>query len=370
MDPKVTFLESEFERSIAELSDPMASETMIALVDSPRAQALLRERERRFQALLEALPTAVYTTDAEGRLTYYNAAAAELWGYRPRLGTAAWSGSWKLYWPDGTPMAHEDCPMATALKQQRAVRGVEAIVERPDGTRVPFIPSPTPLFDEAGRLVGAVNMLVDISERKRAEDQQALLVRELHHRVKNTLASVQAIMSATARSTKTIQEFCDALIGRIASLAKTHLLLSDEAGAIDFGGILHKELEAFESDHEGRIALSGPSVELSSQVAVTLSMAIHELTTNAVRFGALSVPDGKVTVTWSRVIAAEGQRLDFEWTESGGPRVMKSPKKGFGTRLIEIVLPGQIQAQAAIDYRPEGVRVLGSVPLPLEAAAC
>ncbi|MFZ0851655.1 MAG: PAS domain S-box protein [Hyphomicrobiaceae bacterium] len=118
---------------------------------------------------IEALPAAIYMTDAEGRLTFYNEAAAELWGCRPELGESKFCGSWKLYWPDGTPLPHEECPMALALRQRRPIRGMEALAERPDGTRVPFVPYPTPLFDAAGRLTGAVNMLVDISERKRAE---------------------------------------------------------------------------------------------------------------------------------------------------------------------------------------------------------
>ena len=121
------------------------------------------------QEAIEALPAAIYMTDAEGRLTFYNEAAAELWGCRPELGESKFCGSWKLYWPDGTPLRHDECPMALALRQRRPIRGVEAVAERPDGTRVPFIPYPTPLFDASGKLTGAVNMLVDISERKRAE---------------------------------------------------------------------------------------------------------------------------------------------------------------------------------------------------------
>jgi PAS domain S-box-containing protein len=116
---------------------------------------------------MEALPTAVYITDAEGRITFYNDAAAALWGHRPKLGDGKFCGFWKLYWPDGTPLPHDQCPMAMALQQKRPIRGMEALAERPDGTRVPFIPYPTPLFDAAGRLRGAVNMLVDVSERKR-----------------------------------------------------------------------------------------------------------------------------------------------------------------------------------------------------------
>jgi len=120
---------------------------------------------------IEALPAAVYMTDAEGRLTFYNEAAAALWGCRPELGESKFCGSWKLYWPDGTPLPHDKCPMAIALHQGRAIRGMEAIAERPDGTRVPFIPYPTTLFDASGRLTGAVNMLVDISEHKEAEEK-------------------------------------------------------------------------------------------------------------------------------------------------------------------------------------------------------
>jgi PAS domain S-box-containing protein len=121
--------------------------------------------------LLLALPAAVYTTDAAGKITSYNEAAAELWGVRPELGTDEFCGSWKLYWPDGTPLPLGECPMALTLEERRPVRGLEAVAERPDGTRVPFIPYPTPLFDAAGTLIGAVNMLVDITERHNAEER-------------------------------------------------------------------------------------------------------------------------------------------------------------------------------------------------------
>jgi PAS domain S-box-containing protein len=121
------------------------------------------------QEAAQSLPAAIYTTDAEGRITFYNEAAAAFWGCRPELGKSEFCGSWKLYRKDGTPLPHDQCPMAVALKQRRPVRGMEAVAERPDGTRIPFIPYPTPLFDASGTLTGAVNMLVDISELKQAE---------------------------------------------------------------------------------------------------------------------------------------------------------------------------------------------------------
>lgn len=360
-------LEGEFEQKDRSSGDAVPSAKIVPMADAPRAYAFAREDERRFRSILDALPVPIYTTDAQGRLTYFNSAAAALWGRRPPLGTTEWCSSWKLYWPNGTPMAHEECPMALALKERRPIRGIETVAERPDGTRVPFEPAPTPLFDEAGRMIGAVNILTDISERKRAEEQQALLTRELHHRVKNTLATVQAIMGVTARSAKTIDEFSEALIGRIDSLAKTHLLLSDEAGAAYFGAILHKELDAFDRGDEGRIVLNGPAIELPTQLAVTLGMALHELATNAARFGALSTPDGRVEVTWRLVIEASGGLLEVDWIESGGPAVRKPTFKGFGTRLFGTVLPGQIQAKATAEFPPEGLRFRMSVPLP-EAA--
>ena len=360
MDKPVNQLENALDSAVR----AHEGESNVVSIGGPvRAQESLRERERWFRQVLSGLPAAVYTTDAAGRLTYYNEAAAELWGQRPLLGSTEWCGSWKLYWPDGTPMPHTDSPMAIALREDRPVRGMEAACERPDGTRVPFIPYPTPLHDEAGRLVGAVNMLVDITERKRFEERQHLMVRELHHRVKNTLATVQAIMGSTARSATSIDEFQNALIGRISALAKTHVLLSDEE-PVGFADILHSELAAFDDGNDNRISLSGPPVEIPPQLAVTLGMAVHELTTNAVKHGALSVFGGKVDVTWSETIEANRRRLDFEWAESGGPKVLKPKKQGFGVRMLEFVLPGQIQATTQVDYRPKGIHVRVSVPMP------
>ena len=366
MEEPFGFLESEFERALTGMDKAPATDNVVQISDTLRSQTTLRERERRFRGLLDALPAAVYTTDAAGRITYYNDAAAELWGHRPPLGTSEWCGSWKLYWPDGTPLAHGECPMAIALKEDRIVRGMEAVAERPDGTRVPFIPYPTPMHDEAGKLIGAVNMLVDITDRKRAEEQQALLVRELHHRVKNTLATVQAIMGSTARTVDNIEDFKTAIFGRIQSLAKTHLLLADDVRAVDFADILRSELDAFDSGIGGRITLEGPEVALTSQLAVSLGMAIHELTTNSAKHGALSVYGGKVEVTWSVTIDAKRRTLAFDWVESGGPPVKEPAREGFGSRLLDFVLPGQIQARTRIDYAPQGVHVHCSVPLPAE----
>ena len=136
---------------------------------SAAGEAILRGDDY-FRKILEALPAAIYITDASGRIIFYNQAAVDLWGHQPVLGTSEWCGSWKLYRSDGSELPHDQCPMALTLKEGRSIRGMEAIAERPDGTRVPFIPYPTPLFDEEGALVGAVNMLVDVIDRNRTEE--------------------------------------------------------------------------------------------------------------------------------------------------------------------------------------------------------
>ncbi len=122
-----------------------------------------------FHAFLDALGVAVYTTDADGRITYFNEAAYALWGRRPELGEL-WCGSWRLYWPDGRPLPHDESPLAMAVKEDRPIRGMEAELERLDGTRAVFMAYPTPLHDPSGRLIGAVSVLVDVTERRKAEE--------------------------------------------------------------------------------------------------------------------------------------------------------------------------------------------------------
>ncbi len=322
-----------------------------------------RERERRFQELLEALPAAIYTTDANGKITYFNQAAVDLWGGAPVVGRSEWCGALRLYWPDAAPMRHDQCPMAIALREKRPVRGMEATIERPDGTRVPVLFHPTPLYDGAGALVGAVNMLVDVSERKRAEQQQALMIRELHHRVRNTLATVQAVMRTTARASATIEEFEEAFAGRIDSLSKTHDLVTENfEQAVSLTTLLSNELDAYDDGACRRVRLVGPPVELPSALAVPIGMAIHELTTNAGKYGALSIIAGRVDVTVS--IEADAHRLRFEWIEREGPPVRPPTRKGFGSRLLEHVLARQIGAEVTVDYDPAGLRARIVVPLP------
>jgi PAS domain S-box-containing protein len=153
-------------------------------LESERSRVAVRERERQLHEILGALPAAIYTTDAAGHLTYHNEAAAELAGRRPEMGTDQWCVTWRLRWPDGRPMPHDECPMAVALNENRSITGAEIIAERPDGRRVPVLAYPTPLHDASGAVVGAVNMLMDITERKRGEEVLRQLNATLEDRVR------------------------------------------------------------------------------------------------------------------------------------------------------------------------------------------
>ena len=141
------------------------------ITERKRAEESLRESERRYRQLVHTLPAAIYTCDAEGRITLYNEAAAIMWGRKPEPGTDLWCGSWRIYEPDGRPLPLDECPMALALREGRAIRNREIVVERPDGARFDVLPHPTPLRDASGAVIGAVNMLVDITERKKLGEQ-------------------------------------------------------------------------------------------------------------------------------------------------------------------------------------------------------
>jgi PAS domain S-box-containing protein len=336
-----------------------------------QAESDLQARERWYRELLEALPAAIYTTDAEGRITFYNQAAIELSGSKPEIGSDQWCVSWKLYETDGTPLPHDACPMAVALKEGRPVRGAEALAERPDGSRIPFIPYPTPLYDPSGALVGAVNMLVDISERKEAESRQIALVNELNHRVKNTLATVQSLAAQTMRGSAMAEDVRAAFEGRLMALSRTHDQLTRTGWqAADLASILEVTLAPYKNGSGSRIRLGdGPvrPVRLPPQAALTLAMVFHELAANAAKYGSLTAPDGALDVTWAVAEEDGAPRLRFEWRESGGPKVEAPKRSGFGMKLAERSVTRALRGSLDIAFDPRGVRFRMDIPLPVGA---
>ena len=220
-----------------------------------------RRAEEALRKLIEALGVAIYTTDAAGRLTFYNESAIALWGWRPPLGDTSWCGSWRLSWPDGAPMQHDECPMAIALRENQPIRGKEAVAERPDGTRVPFIAYPTTLRDEVGTCVGGVNVLVDITDRKQAaaalRDTQARLQElqaELLHvsrlSAAGTMASALAHelnqpLTATASAVRAAQRMLASLPGDASAPGEIREAMDLAAGQALRAGQIVRRLRDF-----------------------------------------------------------------------------------------------------------------------------
>lgn len=448
--------------------------------------------ERNSDMLLRALPVAVYTTDAAGHITFYNAAAAELWGVRPELGRSEFCGSWKMYWPDGTPLPHHECPMALALKEKRPLRGVEAIAERPDGTRVPFLAYPSPLFDASGALIGAVNTLVDITERheaeqrirqsearyrdiaaivefsedavltkdlngvitswnhgarklfgytadeaigksitilipaerhdeepailarirhgeriehyetvrqrkdgttihisltvspvkdpkgkivgaskiarditerRRAEEQQQLLLREMDHRIKNLFALVGGIVSLSARSATTAEELASALRDRLMALSRAQSLTLSVPLAnntrTELSTTLHTLIQTILTPYEGeangdraRFVVGGPDIPLAGSMVTSFALLLHELATNAAKYGALSTPAGRIDISCSE----NDSLFALTWQERGGPQIESQPdSEGFGTVLARLTVRDQLRGEISRDWKCEGL---------------
>ena len=315
----------------------------------------VRESERHMRDLLEAMPAAVYTTDAEGRITFFNRAAVELSGRTPQLGDL-WCVTWKLFNTDGSFLPHDQCPMAVALKENRAIRGVEAVAERPDGTRVPFTPYPTPLHDAEGNLIGAINMLVDITERKQAEDRQKNLIDELNHRVKNTLATVQSLASQTARNAQDAKDGYTRFEARLLALSRAHDLLTKRHWGLTPLGVLAQEVLVPVFGHDsGRVVIAGDAVEVDTRVALNLTMTLNELAINALKYGAMSTDPGTLTVAWSVLPQPSGALLTVDWREQGGPAVSTPEREGLGSRLMKRCIERDLGGSFELDFAREGV---------------
>ncbi|MCG6574759.1 PAS domain S-box protein [Pseudomonas sp. AF32] len=320
-----------------------------------RMEQKIRESERHMRNLLEALPAAVYTTDAQGCITFYNRAAVELSGRTPQLGDL-WCVTWKLFNTDETPLPHDQCPMAVALKENRPIRGVEAIAQRPDGSRVPFTPYPTPLHDAEGNLVGAINMLVDITERKQAENRQKTLIDELNHRVKNTLATVQSLAVQTARDAVDAKDGYRRFEARLLALSRAHDLLTRRHwGNTPLDSLAQEVLKPVFGSDPDRVVVEGPSIDVGTRVALNLTMTLNELAINALKYGAMSVETGSLSVKWDLQLQPHGTLFTLDWRESGGPVVSRPEREGLGSRLMKRCIERDLGGAFDLTFAPQGV---------------
>ncbi|MBF9233650.1 PAS domain-containing sensor histidine kinase [Microvirga alba] len=332
------------------LAQQVAERTWDA-VERALAEKALRQSEGRSRDILESIHDAFYAVDPEWRFTYVNRKTEELWGRRREelMGRVFW---------DEFPDAVGSEPYRAHINAMRSRHPIQLeSLSSLDHRWLDISIFPTA---DGGLSV----YFRDITERKRAEAHRELLLNELNHRVKNTLATVQSISSQTLRNADVTGEARAALESRLFSLSRAHDILTQQnwEGAA-LGEIVARALEPYRGERESRLHSSGPEVRLLPRAALAIAMALQELATNAVKYGALSNEVGTVDIRWSLDHEAQPPLLSLIWEEAGGPSVQPPQRRGFGVRLIERSLVQDLQGRAQIDFAPSGVVCKVDIPL-------
>ena len=323
------------------------------------------EQEQRLAATYDHVAIGISEVAPDGTFLRVNEAICAITGYsREEL------LSTKLF----TNTFPEDADLDRAGFQQQVsgeleFYSAEKRFRHKDGRLIWMAVSSSPVRDALGKLLYVVRVVQDITERKAAERRQKLLIDELNHRVKNTLARVQSLAAQTARGTSEPKEFRARFEGRLIALSKAHDQLTEhhwENG--DLRALIAESVAPYAGADSERVVLRGETVELGPRAVLTLAMAFHELTTNAAKYGALASPGGRIDIGWHR-LAAEDERpaqLRIDWVEQGGPAVAEPERRGFGSRMIEGSIEAELGGSARMYFKPDGLRC--EIVVPLAAA--
>lgn len=313
------------------------------------ADERLRESEARFRVMADAAPSPVWMTTAEGGIEFVNEAFADFAGLdRDGLLGNVWIN---LIHPDDIA---EVLARRLEARSTLASYSFEARFRSSQGAYKWMLANARPRFDEAGRFIGYLGMAMDLTEIKQAQIHQRLLINELNHRVKNTLAAIQSIVRQTLKPGETPPQVREHLFERLMAMSAAHDVLTREnwssAGVEE---IVRQAVRPFiDNTDAARITLAGPSMRVDPSAALALALALHELGTNAVKYGALSAPAGVVRIEWSRTTSGQGQ---LTWRETGGPAVSPPTHKGFGARLLSGGLASDLGGRPELIFAPEGV---------------
>ncbi len=329
--------------------------TIVDVTAQAHAEARLRETEERFRALVQASAQSVWTTDAEGSMNEDSPSWRAFTGQSVEefLG---W-GWLNAVHPQDRPRTEEEVRQALASGEPVTS---EYRVRHHSGEWRWTHARAVPLINADGKIRSWVGMNTDITERRKWEEQQKLLLGELSHRVKNVLAVVQSMAARTLTGGRSLSEASEILVKRLHALSRAHEMLTTRnwRGA-PLLAIIEGELAPFAS----RTRIEGPDIMIGPRMAQTLALVLHELATNASKHGALSNDEGQISVTWS-VTPVDGiERFKFEWRETGGPPVDAPTRKGFGTALLNIAISGSADGASPLRFEPEGIVYDIDVPL-------
>jgi PAS domain S-box-containing protein len=308
-----------------------------------------------FLSIVEASRDCIRVISADGLVEYMNAQGKVLFEIDDFDGRNR-----QRYWPDMWP-AESRAAVEHALRRAMAGEASAFRAICPTARGVPrwWDTTVSPILEQ-GRVTRVLATSRDVTGEMRSEAQRQLLVNELNHRVKNTLATVQSIARQSLRNAGVDQAVRGAFEGRLMAIAATHNVLTDENwSAASLRQIIDGSVTPYRT-HPNQLTIGGDDLMVSPKPAVVMALAFHELAINALKYGALSAREGRVDIHWS---VEGGERLNIEWIERGGPAVNPPERRGFGSRIIELALPNELGGQVDVDYRVEGLRCQIRSPL-------
>ena len=330
------------------------------LIERVQVETTLRESEQRLQwlaSIVESSHDAIISKDIDGSITTWNKAAELLFGYTSKevIGQSITT----LIPPE---LHGEELTILERISRGEQIENYETVRRRRDGSSVDVSLTISPVRNAQGRIVGASKIARDITMRKRAEARERMLMAELDHRVKNILAQVVVVAKSTRDGSRSVDEFLRSLDGRIQSMAAAHTLLSQSSWqGVEVDALVRSQLAPYATDTN--ITISGTDVILAPAEVQALTRVIHELATNAAKYGALSIPGGRVLVSWDRGTDGKATNLTFVWHELGGPSVPSKTEASYGTNLIRNLIPHELGGTTDLVFAADGVNCTMEFPI-------
>jgi two-component system CheB/CheR fusion protein len=345
--------------------------TFVNITDRYAADAALREAAA-LRLVFDSVALAAYCVDRECVTTACNTPFLELLGFKQEKDVIGLQLHDLIHRShlDGSPYPQSESPLHQTLQTGNPSHGSDKVFFRVDGTSI-AVEYWVRAIKLGGEISGAVCSFVDITERQRSEEQQGLLLKELDHRIKNLFAVVGGVVTLSARSAASTQEMAGTIQGRLAALASAHQLIrvrgSDSSGnkrgsTLEelLRTILAPYIDPMKPEDSARVVIEGPKAPITGEAVTSLALALHELATNAGKYGAFSTPLGRVHISWT----VENGRLTLTWKEQGGPAIKGAPEReGFGSLLARRSIKGQLGGQLDFKWDPEGMVARFSVPV-------